>query len=547
MSLDDLSNKIEQKLDFLLTSLDNLKIQQKNLEENSEKLKNLIHSSTDKELNSLKQRERQLIRQVEVVTSRQRGILDTHIAKLLQIKGSLSATQEILHQCHREDFEVVTNLFQRLVARLTPVEKLQFMSAQFDSETLESAIASFGKIQLPDLSMYEESPSSSIFPSSMEEYGDPDHDVLHKSIGTFSNNGLESDDEGSAIVKIQFPKIPESDWLAKSSNKNSSTAIVTKLNTNNNVPNWLADICVSSPSEGKKSDSSFELIECDEVGEPTPFCHIKKGKSRCSSIGSSIEVVSQFSSEKDSCCHASSSNMDDVKNCWLSLGRSVTSDCKESNQEVPLSIDMEELACQANEPCKSYDECVCDGYCKEIAKERALQTSKWLLKSETEKKDAEELLSEETVGYQTGLKRKLSISEGGREVLKHMKYIWNSAKHQWLSSSSKTCCMDKKVNVIDAILYKPHSHSWISDATSRECADLPSFAKYSPHSNIWLLHKMKEVRKAAQDQNNKTQQDAENSPHNTLLVSDLKGALAELSVILPKFSPNSSVQCLFRA
>lgn len=232
--------------------------------------------------------------------------------------------------------------------------------------------------------------------------------------------------------------------------------------------------------------------------------------------------------------------MDDVKNCWLSLGRSVTSDCKESNQEVPLSIDMEELACQANEPCKSYDECVCDGYCKEIAKERALQTSKWLLKSETEKKDAEELLSEETVGYQTGLKRKLSVSEGGREVLKHMKYIWNSAKHQWLSSSSKTCCMDKKVNVIDAILYKPHSHSWISDAASRECAELPSFAKYSPHSNIWLLHKMKEARKAAQDQNNKTQQDTENSPHNTLLVSDLKGALAELSVILPKFSPNSS-------
>ncbi|RXG73127.1 hypothetical protein Avbf_01774 [Armadillidium vulgare] len=613
MSVDDLSNKIEQKLDFLSTSLDNLKIQQKNLEENSEKLKNLIHSSTDKELNSLKQRERQLIRQVEgrieldeillrllqVVTSRQRGVLDTHIAKLLQIKGSLSATQEILHQCHREDFEVVTNLFQRLVARLTPVEKLQFMSAQFDSQTLESAIASFGKIQLPDLSMYEESHSSSIFPSNMEEYGDPDHDVLHKSIGTtFSSNGLESDDEGSAIVKIQFPKIPESDWLAKSSNKirtlsslvvgvkkvhallgelcncwlhylccillaqlqkywdieysceknsirfcwtlNSSTAIVTKLNTNNNVPNWLADICVSPPSEGKKSDSSFELIECDEVGEPTPFCHIKKEKSRCSSIGSSIEVVSQFSSEKDSCCHASSSNMDDVKNCWLSLGRSVTSDCKESNQEVPLSIDMEELACQANEPCKSYDECVCDGYCKEIAKERALQTSKWLLKSETEKKDAEELLSEETVGYQTGLKRKLSVSEGGREVLKHMKYIWNSAKHQWLSSSSKTCCMDKKVNVIDAILYKPHSHSWISDAASRECAELPSFAKYSPHSNIWLLHKMKEARKAAQDQNNKTQQDTENSPHNTLLVSDLKGALAELSVILPKFSPNSS-------
>lgn len=234
--------------------------------------------------------------------------------------------------------------------------------------------------------------------------------------------------------------------------------------------------------------------------------------------------------------------MDDVKNCWLSLGRSFTSDCKELNQEVPLSIDMEELACQANEPCKSYDECVCDGYCKEIAKERALQTSKWLLKSQTENKDAEEFLPEETIGYQTGLKRKLSISEGGREVLKHMKYIWNSDKHQWLSSpNSKTCCMENKAQVMgDAILYKPRSHSWISDATSRECADLPSIAQYSPHSNIWLLHKMKEARKAAQDQKNKTQQDAENSPHNTLLVSDLKGALAELSVILPKFSPNSS-------
>ena len=46
----------------------------------------------------------------------------------------------------------------------------------------------------------------------MEDYGDSDHDVLHKSI-----SNAQDKSSTSVHIEVKFPKIPASSWLASPS------------------------------------------------------------------------------------------------------------------------------------------------------------------------------------------------------------------------------------------------------------------------------------------------------------------------------------------
>ncbi|MPC85794.1 hypothetical protein E2C01_080589 [Portunus trituberculatus] len=62
-------------------------------------VKEEIHEVVDRQVGSLRMRERQLVRQVEVVTAHETCRLGTQQARLMHSKGALTATSDLLDHC----------------------------------------------------------------------------------------------------------------------------------------------------------------------------------------------------------------------------------------------------------------------------------------------------------------------------------------------------------------------------------------------------------------------------------------------------------------
>jgi len=157
---------------------------------NTGKVKTTISNAMERQMKILKNREKQLIRQVEVASTHQQSELNMTQAVLLQHKGALSVTRSLLDTCDTDALRPNTHLASELVSTvnclphedaaglLDHTQKLiqvPLVSFSMDESTLSQNVSQFGRINLPP-------PCSTLPHCPIEEYGDADHHVLHKSV-----------------------------------------------------------------------------------------------------------------------------------------------------------------------------------------------------------------------------------------------------------------------------------------------------------------------------------------------------------------------------
>jgi len=151
------------------------------LTSNCSKVRSEISCAVERQMQQLRSRERQLMRQVELASSLGAGAAALTAAQLQQHKGALAVTRALLdrHETSPALQESVGGQVGELHGLLQHTEKLvrvPMVSAHMDDAGLSGAVARFGRVTLPG------SLSSSGLPCPPEEYGDAPHHVLHKSV-----------------------------------------------------------------------------------------------------------------------------------------------------------------------------------------------------------------------------------------------------------------------------------------------------------------------------------------------------------------------------
>ncbi|KAK7077001.1 hypothetical protein SK128_011765 [Halocaridina rubra] len=498
MSLEKLKQETSAKLALVDRSITQVDSYRKQLQENALKIKEEIHEAVERQVGSLRGRERQLVRQVEVVTAHQTCLLNTQQAGLMHSQGALTATNNILQQCTPSDVSTLSKIKMDDIPSLGKVKPVNMITVHLKESNLKSSIQGFGHVQLPDTITHHPSP---VIPVKLEEYEDEDHDVLYKSVAG-SVTGAEH-------ITVQFPRLSHQNWLMRQKEKNiefvheAKIPAYNKKPSNCDVSSWLSNLRIDEMQDGEDNEvSSGSIGSFDLVSNGA-------ASSTRSSESSSIEIVpSHFESEKDDCSAVGSTcEIETLPLClkeksrWLSPQHSAT---------MPLlqQIQVSE-ACQANEKCSDFSECVCQGSCIDVALQKAQQTAE----------------------YQSKISRKrtLSQAEATDSVLAHMANILSSDNSIWLMKGHDVqSCLPKPAK---RALYAEIGEKWLSHPTSSNSPSsrLIPLINVSAHSNIWLLHKLK-AEKISKDEKmeSDTEKTKDEKESSRITTEDLSEALRKV-------------------
>ncbi|XP_045110294.1 uncharacterized protein LOC123504077 [Portunus trituberculatus] len=485
MSIAKLDLSVALKLAFVEDSLAKVEQYRHQLQKNARKVKEEIHEVVDRQVGSLRMRERQLVRQVEVVTAHETCRLGTQQARLMHSKGALTATSDLLDHCADSESNTLAKIKVDEMFSPQEVQPAKQVSVQLDETDLTSAISQFGSVQLPDSITHHPSP---VIPVKVEEYEDEEHDVLHKSVACAA-----SEPSAPMHIKVQFPRLANHSWLFKQNGSSSSAfkppkTIVTQETKSSDVVAWLGDLKLSTalPEE----DSSVN--QCDDgfdlVGTPT------------TSEGSSIEIVHFLDKE----CSSPGSALCEIENAHDLINdksRWLSSRTPEQPNEEKLDVSS---ACMANETCQSFKDCLCQNKCRENALEKLQQTADFKAK--------------------TSRKRTFSEAEGIQAVLTHMVKILSSENSQWLLKKHG----GELPRPPKCVMYNSPGDTWL-----RQCSDSPTKtfprAHLSSHCNTWLLKHLKN-QKNAQEKDEKEKEKYTDEKDNRITSEALSEALKRVCI-----------------
>lgn len=454
MSLEKLDLSVALKLAFVEDSLTKVEEYRHQLQENAQKVKEEIHEVVDRQVGSLRMKERQLVRQVEVVTAHETCRLGTQQARLMHSKGALTATSELLDRCVSSESSTLAKIKVDEMYYSQEVQPAKHVSVQLDETAISSAISQFGSVQLPDTITHHPSP---VIPVKVEEYEDEEHDVLHKSVA-----GAASESNAHHIT-VQFPRLTNHSWLFKQSSSTASTCtppkpIVNPETKSNDITAWLGELKLSTAVPDDES-SIFQLSDgFDMIGTPA------------TSEGSSIEIVphtldKECSSPCSEVCEIENiHNLINDKSRWLS-----SKTPEETNREEKLDITS---VCVANETCQSFDDCLCQNKCHENALEKLQQTADFRAKA--------------------GRKRTFSEAEGIHSVLTHMAKILSSENSKWLLRKQEERDSPRPLKYT---MYKSPEDTWLRQGSNSHTKTFPR-AHLSSHCDTWLLKNLKNQKNA---------------------------------------------------
>lgn len=499
MSLEELELDVAVKLAFVENSLSRVEECCKQLQDNAQKIKDQIHGAVEKQVLSLRGRERQLIRQVEVVTAHQSCLLGTQQANLVHSKGALTATHELLQRCSSSDTSTLNKIKvdDSISSQITfPVN---FVSVQLDAAAISSAVAEFGQVQLPDSITHQ---SSSVIPAKVEEYEDAQHDVLHKSVA--------GETAGPLRVTVTFPRLANLNWLAKEkkpakSNNSSMLNIVDKMNSqgqSGDVTSWLSNLHLAGSQEEDDSPSTPNSLDSYDIVPNRASNSVRT--SECSSI----EVVSSLSdSNKNECTTPQS--VCEIENLHHHIGEKSRwlSQKPDSLSKLCLDNVKTESVCQANEMCSSFSSCLFSNNCGEAALEKAKQSANFKARM--------------------CRKRTHSKTENVEQVLAHMANIQRSDNSQWLFKRVGSPSLPRPVK---RAMYELPAGMWLRETSATSASTSPRIVLPN-HSNIWLLSKLKSQKEKMNQEKDKSEiEKDEDEKESQITAKDLASALEKVSV-----------------
>ncbi|XP_057370682.1 uncharacterized protein LOC130691722 [Daphnia carinata] len=362
--------ELAKALEHIESALSGVLSRIQQLNEESQQAKTEISQTFGRQLSHLHSRETQLLRQVDVIFRSRGELLQKQLAYCYRFLGALETSRKWSEQLHKYscDLAIDNREFEEMKKWATSIP----LNWTLDENALSKAIANFGNVDMDGVLLLPNSEQSSCLPSRVEEYFEEEHQVLNKPLH-------------SNIIDIKFPKLPKdySYWLsrpAQQEEKLDSGYGPYRKGTDSykpcDVQTWLG--CLQSETAPEPmdnvSESSPELVTLADTA------------SLNSRDSDSIEIVSisnmclKFANghgESGTACHQVLGDFeienlaDNFSSClktdkqrWLILEPKETRD-------IPIA-----KACRANSVCGSYDACICEINCHDVAQKNREEKEK---------------------------------------------------------------------------------------------------------------------------------------------------------------------------
>ncbi|XP_062567143.1 uncharacterized protein LOC134229406 [Saccostrea cucullata] len=214
------------------------------LQQNVSEVKLQVQTAVSRNLEAFRNREVWLLNQVELLQSAKEEVLSNQQAKLHKLLGVIQTQKGGLSK-----------------ARIDPTdlkpEESPYLTFRCDAGSLRENINSFGKIDasgLPHSVFVPAGNPSTSLPKHVEEYEDPDHHILYKTI-----EEVHQSKTSNSCIDVKIPKLSPNaeDWLAKPSTISKMSVSAPKFsmpNLSNKKNDWLYQ---SGDSKGQGSVCSF--------------------------------------------------------------------------------------------------------------------------------------------------------------------------------------------------------------------------------------------------------------------------------------------------
>lgn len=232
-----------------LVTLENAK---RRLYQNSSELKSQIHSQMSRLLEALRNREVQLLNQVDQIQTHREEALHKQHAVLSRSLGQLQRAVV----SHEEDLD---EKFEKLSLSDLAPEELPYMTFKGTPIGLNDVLMNFGRITANGIPLPDNRSAS--LPKQFEDYGDAEHHVLYKTV--------EKIQQGPNTEKKIYVNIPRlrsaspSEWLAK------KTSVTTTSSTSDSFTKYMFAPFKDSKSSSWLAESSSSLTT---VRQPYTMC-----------------------------------------------------------------------------------------------------------------------------------------------------------------------------------------------------------------------------------------------------------------------------------
>lgn len=202
------------------------------------------------------------------------------------------------------------------------------------------------------------------------------------------------------------------------------------------------------------------------------------------------------------------------KSCWLNNKKTMPKDTNKVTEKLDITS-----VCQANEACHSFEECLCQNECREVALEKLQQNADFRAK--------------------TSRKRTFSEAEGIHSVLAHMAKILTSENSQWLLRRKQE--NEDYPRPAKCVMYRPPGDQWLCNGNSSPIRTLPC-AHLPSHSNTWLLKNLKNQKNAQEKDEKEMKKEACTREKDNRITSEaLSEALKRVSLDKTKRNDMSNI------
>ncbi|CAG0884143.1 unnamed protein product [Darwinula stevensoni] len=399
-----------------------------NLELQAQEEKDKVRKVFEEQGQALRNRERQLLRQVDVLTAHQMSLYLVHHATLHQLLGSAKTAQIAMASVedpskHNQLAALKEKIIESLNQLPNEVNHAPPLMSSYDSSALMEAIQGFGRIQSTAIFPRLDGKASLLLPFSHEEYNEVPEDLLQSKplMGTPS------------MIRFSFPRpssLEKHQWLLNTNCFQKETEKKgEKTGKSGDLEHWLAQL-KHTPEADEEPESDFVNIHRDS--EP----------SESIEVISTSEVPSIPNSTKGYACNCASPPEE------VEIENLDTINCLQESSECAI---LHSFCQNLGEKCNKLEEC-CMGEERHCIRQALSKKTHdiWLLKTQ---------------------ERCVELPASGKDFRVKLEALQKDGSHSWLLRRSlrETQEMKSDAQVVQEAAAKPNLNNWLLRPGAPQC------------------------------------------------------------------------------